>query len=131
MNSVLDGVQLIEYFNHLLWSSDLTKKKAILCTGLQPDRSCVVNAKVFILPDGQLMDPDESPYIWLDKDFMYDSDKIKSVDITPEIKLPLSTTPLCKLVESLRIICKHNFIPALVMIASVVMSFHYSEVKNV
>jgi len=90
-----------------------------------------VNAKVFISPDGQLMDPDESPYIWLDKDFMYDSDKIKSVDITPEIKLPLSTTPLCKLVESLRIICKHNFIPALVVMASVVMSFHYSEVKNV
>ena len=36
-----------------------------------------------------------------------------------------------KLVESLRIICKHNFIPALVVMASVVMSFHYSEVKNV
>ena len=124
MTSALDGVQLIEYFIHLLRSSDLNKKKAILCTGLQPDQSCVVNAKSLY---------HKMVNYWIQmRVHTYGSTKIsctiKSIDITPEIKLPLSTTPLCKLVESLRIICKYNFIPTLVVMASVVISFYYSNV---
>ena len=50
---------------------------------MQPDGSCVLNEYTFISSEGELMDPSKSPYIWLDKDFIYDSDKIKSADISP------------------------------------------------
>lgn len=107
MTCGLDTTQLIDYFQHLQRSNTepLPVKRAILFTGMQPDGSCVLNEHTFISPEGQLMDASESPYVWLDKDFIYDSDKIKSVDISlPQIVLPLSTNPLLELVETLEII---------------------------
>ena len=101
----LDTSQLIEFFQHLQRSipEPLPIKRAILYTGIQPDGSCALNEHTFISPNGELMNPNESPYIWLDKDFIFDSDKIKSVDISPpKIILPLSITPLSKLIETLK-----------------------------
>ena len=73
----LDTTQLIEYFQHLQQSNTepLPVKRAIVFTAMQPDGSCVLNEHTFISSEGELMDPSESPYIWLDKDFIYDSDK--------------------------------------------------------
>ena len=69
---------------------------------MQPDGSRILNELMFISSKGKLMDACESPYnIWLNKDFIYDSDKIKSADITPpKIVLALSTTPLLELVKN-------------------------------
>ena len=132
MTSGLEGGQLVDYFQYLQRSLEtpLPVKKAILYTGIQPDGSCVINDKTFISPDGILLNAEESDYVWLGKEIFFDSDKIKTIDIAPQIPLPLSTTPLCHLVQSLQIICKHNFIPALVVVAGVMMSFHYSVVKD-
>ena len=38
---------------------------------------------MFISSKDELMDACESLYIWFDKDFTYDGDKIKLVDISP------------------------------------------------
>ena len=85
MTCGLDNTQLIEYFQHLQRSmtEPLPIKRAILFTGMQPDGSYVLNEHTFISSKGELMNAGESPYIWLDKDYIYDSDKIKSVDISP------------------------------------------------
>ena len=133
MTCGLDTSQLIEFFQHLQRSipEPLPVKRAILYTGIQPDGSCVLNEHTFISPNGELMNPNESPYIWLDKDFIFDSDKIKSVDISPpKIVLPLSITPLSKLIETLKIISKHNVVPALFVVAGAMIAFHYSTIKD-
>lgn len=133
MTCGLDNVQLVEYFQHLQRtnSEPLPIKKAVLCTGMQPNGSCIVNEKLFISAEGILIDPKESPYVWLNKDFVYDGDKIKCADISPMIPVPLSINPLAELITTLEIICKHNFLPTLTVIAGVVMTFHYATIKDV
>ena len=132
MTCGLDHIQLINYFQHLQRSThkQLPIKKGVLCTGMQPNGSCIVNDTIFISPDGVLINPEESPYVWLNKDFVYDGDKIKSADISPTIPVPLSGNPLAELITTLEVICKHNFLPALTMVAGVIMTFHYTTIKD-
>lgn len=132
MTCGLDNVQLIEYFQHLQRTTQpLPIKKAVLCTGMQPNGSCILNEKIFISPDGALIDPEESSYVWLNKDFVYDSDKIKSTDISPTIPVPLSIDPLAELITTLEVLCKHNFLPTLTVIAGAIMTFHYATIKDI
>ena len=132
MTCGLDHVQLVDYFQHLQRTTHepLPIKKAVLCTGMQPNGCCIVNDKIFISPDGALINAEDSPYVWLNKDFVYDGDKIKSADISPTIPIPLSINPLSELINTLEIICKHNFLPALTVVAGGIMTFHYATIKD-
>ena len=49
---------------------------------------------------GEVIDPDSSEYVWLNKDLLCEGDCILSSDIAPNIKLPLSSYPLCELFNS-------------------------------
>jgi len=133
MTSSLDSNQLIEYFQYLQRSasSTFTVKQAVMFTGMQQDGVCVLNEHLFINSDGNLIqDESENSLVWLDKDFVFDSDKIKSVDICPTIKLPLTAAPLADLVGLLETLTKHNFIPTLTILAGAMMGFHYSTIVN-
>ena len=132
MTCGLDHVQLIDYFQHLQRSTHepLPINKAVLCTGMQPDGSCIVNDTIFISPDGVLINSEDSPYVWLNKYFVYDGDKIKSADTSPKIPLPLSSNPLTELITTLEVICKHNFLPALTVVAGGIMTSHYTTIKD-
>ena len=132
MTSGLDASQLIEFFQYLQRSIEeqLPSKKAVVCSGMQPDGTCVINRETFLSSDGAIINSDESQYIWLNKELLSDNEKIKSIDISPNILLPLSTEPLEDLVATLEIISKHNFHSCLVIISGMIMAFHYSTIKE-
>ena len=106
MTCRLDNLQLIEYFQHLQRTipEPLPIKKALLFTG------CILNENILFSPDEVLIDPQDHSYVWLNKDFVYNGDNIKSEDISPTIPIPLSINPLAELVTILEVICKHNFL---------------------
>lgn len=98
---------------------------------MQPDGSSIINKKTFVSSDGTLMDCDNSQYTWLDKDLISDGDKIRSVDILPNIVHPLSNEPISDLIKVLEIISKHNFKASMMVVAGVIMAFHYSLIKDI
>ena len=131
MTSGLDSTQLIEYFQTLQRvCQSLPIKKAVLYTGMQADGSCVLNEETFVSAEGTLISPEDSGLIWLNKDLIYENDKVKSTDIAPHIIHPLSDEPLKDLVLILKKVAKHNFYPALGVVAAVIMSFHYKIIKE-
>ena len=133
MTSGLDTTQLIEFFQHLqrAVAEPLAIKKAVTHTGMQPDGSCIINKNTFVSSGGALMDCDNSQYTWLDKDLISDADKIRSIDISPNVVHPLSNEPISNLVNLLEIISKHNFKSSLMVIAGAIMAFHYSLIKDI
>ena len=70
MTCGLDNNQLVEYFQQLLRSNpeQLPVKQGVLSTGMQPDGSCILNGSTFISSEGVLINPKDSPYIWVDKE---------------------------------------------------------------
>ena len=132
MTSGLDASQLIDFFQYLQRSIEgrLPIKKAIVCSGMQPDGSCVINKNVFLSSAGALINSNKSQYLWLDKELLSEKDKIRSVDISPNILLPLSTEPLEDLVATLEIISKHNFHSTLAVMTGAIMAFHYCTIKD-
>ena len=61
-------------------------------------------------------------------DIVFETDKIRSVDITPTIKVPLNEKVLSHLVTTVEIISQHNFIPSLIVIGGIILAFHYETV---
>ena len=106
-------------------------KQGVLSTGMQPDGSCILNGTTFISPEGVLINPNDSPYIWVDKKCTCDADKIRTSDVSPKITMPLSNIPLANLIATLGIILKHNFVPGLIVVSGVIMAFHYSTIKEI
>lgn len=132
MTCGFDNNQLVEYFQHLLRCKPerLPVKQGVLSTGIQPDGSCILNGSTFISSEGVLMNPNDSPYIWVDKECICDAEKIRTADISPRVVTPLSVTPLADLIATLEIILKHNFLPGLIVVSGVIMAFHFSTIKE-
>ena len=133
MSCAFDSNNLVEYFQYLkrIVNTSIPVKKAVMHTGLQENSKLwVLNASVHIDHLGNLLDPLKSDYVWLDKDLVIENDRICSSDISPHICLPLSTDPLVKLIDMMEVCMKHNFIPALFVIAGALMSFHYIYVVH-
>lgn len=103
MSSSLENTHLTEYIQYLQRSHDgiLPVKRAVVCTGRQTDGTWVLNADTFISPDGESISPTETNLVWLDKDLIFENDKVRSADISPVISHPLSTNPLKELVKTL------------------------------
>ena len=100
-----------------------------MCTGVQPDGCCIVNDTIFISPDGDLINSEDSPYILLDKDFTVTVIKL-SLQMSPIIPVPLSINPLAELIITLEDICKYIFLPAITVVAGGIMTFHYTTIKD-
>lgn len=66
--------------------------------------------------------------MWLNKDLVYENDKILSADVSPPIILPLSDKPLTDLVLAMEMIAKHNFIPSVLVMAGITLAFHYETI---
>ena len=105
-------------------------KKGVV-SGFQADGTCVLNTNTFIAPNGGLLDPSETGFVWLNRDLVHESSKVISNDIiTPMIAHPLTTEPLWELYSLCDKMAKHNLIPTLLMIAGGIQSFHYHTIIN-
>ena len=56
---------------------------------------------------------------------------VPSSDVLPTIQLPLSTSPIVRLLSLSKIALKHNFISSVLVIAGGVMALHYKTLANV
>ena len=128
MTSSLESNQLIEFFQHVQRSheGEIPKKKAVLIPGRQaPSGVWVLNRNTYVESNGNLIDPSSTDFVWIDKDVLYEFEKIRSADITPEIIHPLSEEHLGQLVTYCEILSKHNFIPTLLVVGGCIAAFHY------
>ena len=95
--------------------------------GPQNSQFWVLGPNVHIDSDGNLVDPEESQYIWVSD--LYAGPGVADGMYTCCISLPLNTEPLGLLLNQLISVTKHNF-SSLLMIGSCVMALHYNTVKD-
>ena len=101
----------------------LPKKFAVSMVGQQPDGTWVMESNVHLSPTGELLETDGSQYIWIGHVFggpgvARDTDQCA-------VELPLTTDPLCSLMNNLKEHMQHNFMPCVLTIASTILSLHY------
>lgn len=80
--------------------------------------------------DGNVIPVNTSSYIWLDKVAFGEAGSISMRDLLPTIRAPLSTDVLSRLLSSLKVTMKHNFLSSLLVVAGGVMSLHYSTITK-
>ena len=104
---------------------NLTKKYSVSSVGLQSDGTWVMSRNVHLSKDGMLLEPADSQYIWIGHIFNGPGVACDSEECT--VELPLSTDPLCSLIEGLKSHTKHNFIPFVMTIAGTILALHYQK----
>ena len=67
--------------------------------------------------DGNVISANTSSYIWLDKVAFGEAGSISMRDLLPTIRAPLSTDVLSRLLSSLKVTMKHNFLSSLLVVA--------------
>ena len=78
-----------------------------------------------------MVDLTTSKYIWLDRSQLGEITNVPSNDLLPIIQLPLSTSPVGRLLSLCRIALKHNYISSLLVIAGGVLALHYKTLTKV
>ena len=130
MTTVLENNTLIEFVQYLQRSHErpMPTKKGVLVLGLQEEGICVLNESTFISADGKLIDPAECNLVWLSRDIVHETSKVRSEDITPKILCLLSLELLKHLYQLCVKMSKHNLIPTLL---AGIQSFHYHLIRMV
>ena len=100
--------------------------------GLQEDKQTwILSSTVYLNSVGALLQKSESKYVWLSHIAMQNagnSSDINCASLSPHIHFPLSTTYVKPLLLSIKKCFKHNFIPAVMSLASSVMCLHYESI---
>ena len=123
---------ILPYFiqNMKRQAGELPTKKAVIRLGKLEDGIYFLNKDVCVDADGNLVDGVQEKYVWFKKELVCEGDKIFVADIVPYITLPLSSAVLVDLMNQVQRCLKHNFIPALLVIAGSAMSFHYRQIVS-
>lgn len=96
--------------------------------GLQEDGTWVLGPNLHFGPDGKLLTPGESEYIWISH--LYEGPGIALQCDACEVNLPLSVEPLKNLILHMREVMAHNFHSALLLLASGAMALHYKTILS-
>ena len=83
----------------------------------------ILGNELHIDPSGNLIDPTDSPYVWLSQ--KVEGDNIEANSLIPEIELPLTTSGVIPLLQAMKKCLKHNYLPSLLSVAAAIMSLHY------
>lgn len=81
-----------------------------------------------ISSSGNVIDTVSSPYFLLDETVAGNVSNVPSADIYPHIITPLTTSTLQEILPQLKVVMKHNFISALLVLAGSVMALHYKSI---
>ena len=131
MSLALNEAQFAMFIQFLKQESadSLTIRKAVTRIGQQHGTELwVLGEGVHIDAQGTLVPTEEQVYMWLNWSVEQGLSNVSMKEVIPTIILPLSTTILHRAVELLHAIMKHNFIPAILMVAGGVMALHYSTI---
>lgn len=107
-------------------------KEAACCIGQQL-HNCniwVFGPNMQISNKGEIL-PEVEKLLWLEPIVVPSESVFSLSDLTPTIQVPFSSVVLVDLVNRLRIIMKHNFHSAMLVLAGGVMCLHYSTITRV
>lgn len=115
--------ELGEFIQYKKRNTQLPKKFAVTMVGQQPDGSWVMASNIYLSPTGEMINPASSEYVWIGH--VYNGPGVASDAQQCQIELPLTTDPLCNLMENLRVSMRHNFMPTVMTMASTILALHY------
>lgn len=84
--------------------------------GLQPDNTWILSPTMQIDKDGKLIEgQSQTKYVWLPHVALQNAggSDVSVGSLSPEVTLPLTTSPLKPILETMQLCLKHNFIPTL------------------
>lgn len=109
-------------------SKHIPTKRAVSLVGPQNNHVWVLGPDVHISSDGDYINADDSEYIWISD--LYTGPGVADNASVCNINLPLNVESLEPLIHQLKLIMRHNFFPALMLMGSSVMALHYNTVKS-
>jgi len=120
--------QLSEYLQTKKRSAArIPEKLAVRNVGQQQDKKTwVFGPNCHISSTGALMDESASPYVWISH--LYAGPGVAPRDSACSIELPLSTEPLELLLEDLKNVMQHNFLPSVLVLGACAMALHYNTI---
>ena len=119
--------QLAEFIQQKMRNAGrLPTKKAVQKVGPQEDGTWVLGPDIYINPEGEIIDPSQSQYMWISH--LFDGPGIASQREACPIKQPLTTESLHALVQHLAATMEHNFVPSLMVLGSCAMALHYHTI---
>ena len=104
-------------------SPQLPKKYAVKKVGKQSDSTWVLSNNAHLSSMGEPVKMEDSNYIWIGHVFA--GPGVASNDDQCSIELPLTTDPLCMLMQNLKAHFAHNFLPCVMTMASGILCLHY------
>ena len=116
-------MELAEYIHYKKRNTaHLPRKYAVTVVGNQPDGSWVFSSDVHLTVADEITDPASSEYIWIGHVFSGPGVAVNAQQC--KIELPLTTDPLCTLLQTLRVGKCHNFIPSVMTMGATVLALH-------
>lgn len=116
------------FIQFLKRNSFLPLKDAVMISGRQPSGIYAMNSECFIDSNGKkINDPSTTPHVWLNRETIFDGDKIVMADVTANV----TTVGLDYAVEyflCLKSCLTHNFLSGLLVVSGALMSFHYRTI---
>lgn len=119
----------VAYFIQFLKrNTNLVTKDAVTISGRQLSGTYALNSKCFIDENGKKIE-DETliSHVWLNREAIFDSDKIIMDDVTAKVDR-VGTDTAVDFFISLKKCLNHNFLPGLLVVSGGLMSFHYLTV---
>ena len=106
-------------FNEMQFAGFVQYNSVNICTaativGQQSCGQVWVMGEIQIDGEGEVMAPNTSPYIWLDKIALGEVGSIATNELLPT---PLSIDVLSRLLDVLEVVMKHNFFSAVLVVA--------------
>lgn len=92
----------------------LPTKKAVEKVGPHEDGTRVLGPDIYINPDGEVINPSQSQYMWISH--LFEGPRIHPRCEACPIKQPLVTKTLHTLIQHLAATMEHNFIPSLIVL---------------
>jgi hypothetical protein len=125
--------QLTEFYYYIKQDVEdsIPSRKGAMFIGHQPESDVwVITPDIHIDLNGSVLQDSEegSPYVWLRHSMFSSLSAVSSKQLMPMINLPLSTQYLLQHMETLKSCLNHNFIPGLLTMGSVIMTFHYENI---
>ena len=131
MTLALNEAHFASFVQFLKLGEDISIRSAATIVGQQTcNEVWVMGRDVQIDGDGNIMPPNTSPYIWLDKLALGEVGSVPVGDLLPSIATPLSIDCLSRLVSILEVTMRHNFLSSLLIVAGGVMSLHYTSITK-
>lgn len=106
----------------------LPKKYAVKMVGQQSDGSWVMASNVHLSSEGEVIDPLSSDFVWIGH--VFSGPGVAASTQECKIELPLTTDPLCNLLETLRVQMAHNFLPSVMTMAATILALHYQTMQQ-